>query len=54
MNIKTAHMITAAGITAGLLSLNSGCGGNSSSDTAKRYNVLFVVTDQEHFFANYP
>lgn len=47
-------MITAAGIAAGLLSINSGCGGNNSSDTAKRYNVLFVVTDQEHFFANYP
>ncbi len=54
MSIKTAHMITAAGIAVGLLSINSGCGENNSSDMAKRYNVLFVVMDQEHFFANYP
>lgn len=51
----------------GILSLNLGCGGSndSSSPTTnkdqsspiadqKNYNVLFVLTDQEHFFAQYP
>lgn len=47
--------MTAAGIAAGLLSINSGCGGSGNSIPAsKAYNVLFVVTDQEHFLANYP
>ena len=47
--------MTAAGLAAGLLAVNGGCGGSNSSPVVqKSYNVLFVVTDQEHFFANYP
>ena len=58
MKLKPVHMITAAGLTAGLLSLNLGCGGKDDSSSPvvdqKNYNVLVVVTDQEHFFAQYP
>ncbi len=55
MNIKPVHVITAAGLAASLLAAGGGCGGSSTSQTAAhKYNVLFVVTDQEHYFAQYP
>lgn len=56
MKVRSIHTITAAGIAASLVIISGGCGGNSSKNMAnlKNYNVVFVVTDQEHYLPQYP
>ncbi len=49
--------LTAAGLAASVITASGGCGGSSSSKDARingNYNILFVITDQEHFFKEYP
>ncbi|OON84824.1 hypothetical protein BXO88_15355 [Oribacterium sp. C9] len=50
--------ITAVGLTASLLatqtSLVSPAQENTQPKEDKNYNVLFIVTDQEHYFSEYP
>ena len=56
MKVKPIHTITVAGIAASLAVISVGCGGGSSKNTAdlRNYNIVFVVTDQEHYFPQYP
>ena len=49
--------LTAAGLAASIIAASGGCGGSSSTKDAKingNYNIMFVITDQEHFFKEYP
>ncbi|MBQ9526362.1 MAG: hypothetical protein IJR68_02015, partial [Fretibacterium sp.] len=50
--------LTAAGLAASVIAASGGCGGSSSSTKDAKingnYNIMFVITDQEHFFQNYP
>ena len=41
---------------AALLATVGGCGssGKSGTDASVKHNILFIVTDQEHFFKDYP
>ena len=56
MKIKLLHTITTAGIAVSLAVISGGCGGGSSKNTAdlRNYNIVFVVTNQEHYFSRYP
>ncbi len=62
MKFKTVNKITATGIAASLIMINGGCGGNNSSNISdnnpdnnlKKYNVMLILTDQEHYFSEYP
>ena len=54
MKIKSFYAVTAAGITASIVMMSGGCGGGNSTLPAKKYNVMLVVTDQEHYFSEYP
>lgn len=55
MKIKSFYAITAAGLTASVIMASGGCGGSShSSFHEKKYNVMLVITDQEHYFSEYP
>nr|MCR4818737.1 sulfatase-like hydrolase/transferase [Fretibacterium sp.] len=51
--------LTAAGLAASVIAASGGCGGGSGSGTKDaringNYNIMFVITDQEHFFNEYP
>ena len=56
MKAGSFYKITAAGVATSLAVISGGCGGGSSNNAAnlKNYNVLFVITDQEHYFSQYP
>ncbi|MBQ6737396.1 MAG: sulfatase-like hydrolase/transferase [Synergistaceae bacterium] len=48
------HKIAAVGLTASFIVMNGGCGGGNSNNIPKNYNVMLIVTDQEHYFSQYP
>lgn len=60
--MSSGRRITAVGLTASLLATQVGCAGAFAETVqpadAKAaeagYNVLFIVTDQEHYFSEYP
>ncbi len=56
MKIKLLHTITMAGIAVSLAVISGGCDGGSSKNTAdlRNYNIVFVVTNQEHYFRGIP
>lgn len=57
--MNLGRKITAAGLTASLLATPFSCSGalaqaNEADGAEGGYNVLFIVTDQEHYFQEYP